>query len=106
MKTTYQIAEEISGQNQIRSASCYFTINETLVRVANHLPNVANFSEFNEDAKDIILVFVNDDRSQVTDNEVENFIEREMGDFNVNYFIVNEEDDLYYAKKMIEVYTK
>jgi len=98
--TTYEIAAKL-GATSTSHSSNYFTVNNHIVRVANHLPNVINFEEYNSGVTNIILVFV-----AVDERKIQKFIETEMSEYNVDYFIIEDESDIEYANIMIKRITQ
>ena len=84
---TYTLLSEISNEHANSASSCYFQVENLLVRVSDHLPKIVNFEEYNENQKNILLVFTDTD---LTEKEIENFIEKEMSDFFVEYVIYDE----------------
>jgi|SRR5690554_6926433 len=88
-------------ENGMVGKSIYFQYEDTLVRIANHLPVVANIEAYNEDATKVILVFFESDLNEVgcygeilTEKKIQDFIESEMGDFEVEYIFISEENKL------------
>ena len=105
MKTTWEIAKEL-GHYTYKSTSVYFTIKNTLVRISGHLPNVSNFEAYNEDCEKIFMVFVNRPQYNVfhNDTKIEKFLESEMPHGNYDYVIIESDEDIDYAKKMMDLF--
>lgn len=81
--------------------SIYLQHEDILVRIANHLPQVANIEAYNEDATKVILVFFESDLNTpgcygkiLTEYKIQDFIESEMRNFEVEYVIISEENKL------------
>jgi hypothetical protein len=68
---TYTLFSEISNIHANSASSSYFKVENLLVRVANHLPNTTNFEEYNDNQKNVLLVFTDTD---LTEYEVEYLI--------------------------------
>lgn len=84
------------------ASSTYSIINkDVLLRVSNHLPNVANFDEYNEGVNKIMMIF---EEGSVSEKDVESFIENKMeADYSVNFYILtgDNDGDIYFIKHLI-----
>ena len=88
MKTINEVTEMITGQGvSTYKASRYTMIDDVLVRVSNHLPNCANFGAENEDVERIFLIFT---ECELSEREIENYIEEEMGRYIVDYILYDD----------------
>lgn len=92
MKT---LASRLSNNNiLVNKASYYFNINNSTVRVSNHLPNRSNW-ENNENLENKVFIFINEN-NDLTDLKVENFLSNEFGsDF--TYFLFDTEIEAFEA---------
>lgn len=87
--TTENLYNEITKENQNCKNSYYAIYNDvTLLRVSNHLPRVYYIDE-TEGIKNVVLVIVSD---KITKREIEAFISSEMRNYNVDYYLISEED--------------
>jgi len=97
MKTVLEIANEIKGLNQTGyCASAYTMVDDVLIRVSNHLPKVYNLQENNEDLKKLFLIFT---ECNLTEREIERYIETDLHQYEVSYILVQEGDN--YDKETI-----
>ncbi|WP_278494912.1 hypothetical protein [Chryseobacterium arthrosphaerae] len=94
MKATYEIINETLGyQTTLIGRSFYHNQNGKVVRFADHLPNVVNFNIYNEDAKEVLMVFVNCNASEL---EMQNSCDEVAYALNINevdYLIYNDDDN-------------
>ena len=81
--------------------SIYLQHEDTLVRIANHLPKVANIEAYHEDETKVILVFFESDLNTprcygeiLTEYKIQDFIDTEMRNFEVEYIFISEENKL------------
>ncbi|MFA5300410.1 MAG: hypothetical protein WC389_19670 [Lutibacter sp.] len=87
--TTELLYNAITKENQDCRNSYYAIYNDvTLLRVSNHLPRVSNIEE-SEEIKNVVLVIVSD---KITESEIESFITFEMGNYNVEYYLISEKE--------------
>lgn len=86
MKSTKEIADLISGNKTlVERSSYYFNVNDTTVRVSNHLPNSSNWSN-NENLENAIFVFVG---LEMDEMEIEKYLSNEFS-FDFQFFIIEE----------------
>lgn len=86
MKT---LASTLSDNNiLVNKASYYFNVNNSTIRVSNHLPNRSNW-ENNENFAEKVFIFINEN-NDLTDNKVTNFLENEFGS-EYTYFLFDTE---------------
>ena len=91
MSTVTEIANEIKGLNQTcYLASAYTMVGDVLVRVSNHLPKVYNLEENNEGVEKLFLIFTECD---LTERQIENYIESDLHRYQVSYMLVEEGDN-------------
>ncbi|WP_347219301.1 hypothetical protein [Chryseobacterium sp.] len=93
MKTTYEIINETLGyQTTLIGKSFYHSENGKVVRFADHLPNVANFEIFNEEAAEVLMVFIN---SNISESKMQSSCEEVASALNINeveYLIFDDND--------------
>jgi hypothetical protein len=86
MITTKEIANLINGGNAlVEKASYYFNVNDTTIRVSNHLPNRSNW-ENNENSENAIFVFVG---LEMNETQIEKYLSNEFS-FDFQYFLIDE----------------
>lgn len=74
----------------INKASYYFNVNDTTVRVSNHLPNRSNW-ENNENLNNKVFIFINEN-NDLTDGKIEGYLKNEFNsDF--TYFLFDTEEE-------------
>ena len=74
----------------INKASYYFNVNDTTVRVSNHLPNRTNW-ENNENLNNKVFIFINEN-NDLTDGKIEGYLKNEFNsDF--TYFLFDTEEE-------------
>ena len=74
----------------INKASYYFNVNDTTVRVSNHLPNRTNW-ENNENLNNKVFIFINEN-NDLTDDKIEIYLKNEFNsDF--TYFLFDTEEE-------------
>jgi hypothetical protein len=74
-------------ENGFIGKSNYLTIENVVVRIANHAPRKYNFKAYNEDCDKIILVFF---ASDVNESEIQDIINNELYDYDCEYIIIEE----------------
>ena len=89
MITIEEINNMILGNKNNWFKSSYKMFDDKLVRVSNHLPNSSNFSNLNEDVERLFLIFV---ESDLTELKVQKFIESDLSSYEVDYLIIDEEN--------------
>ena len=96
---TYQLYTALTNSNQNSASSCYFEVGDKVVRISNHLPNTTNFELFNEGANKIFMIFISND---LTEGQIEKFIENEMSENEVDYMLIGEDfNDVDYISSRI-----
>jgi len=91
MKTVESITTALRAKElHTYTASTYTMMNDTLVRVSNHLPNSSNISENNEGVERIFLIFAESDLNEL---QVDKHIEKELYNYEVEYMIINDSFD-------------
>ena len=74
----------------INKASYYFNVNDTTVRVSNHLPNRTNW-ENNENLNNKVFIFINEN-NDLSDDKIEGYLKNEFNsDF--AYFLFDTEEE-------------
>lgn len=99
MRTIENITSLVKGNETNWYKSSYTMVDDKLVRVSNHLPNVSNFKNMNEDCEKIFLIFV---ESELSEREIQKFIDSEMKSFEVEFLLLNEEND--FSDEMIQLF--
>lgn len=89
MKTT-EIYTALTENTTVNNNSIYYTENNVLVRISNHLPNTTNFKNLNENNDKIMLIFTD---CELTENEIQKFIEKEMTFCECRYYILENKID-------------
>ena len=91
MKTIAEITEAIRERESFGyKASTYQMIDDVLVRVSNHIPKIWNIQNNNEGQDKFFFIFA---ESDVTEQEVNDFIESEMSDYDVDFVIIDDSYD-------------
>lgn len=92
MKSVEEITTAIRGKERIGyTTSTYTMVNETLVRVSNHLPKAQNLIENNDGVKKVFLILA---ETNLTEREIESYIESELEQyFEVEYLLIDESFD-------------
>lgn len=86
MKT---LASTLSNNNiLVNKASYYFNVNNSTVRVSNHLPNRCNWGN-NENLAEKVFIFINEN-NDLTDDKVINYLDAEFGEY--TYFLFDTEE--------------
>ncbi len=100
MTAVNKITEWISRNidNGFIGKSNYLEIDNVLVRISNHLPNINNIEAYNEDVEKVLLVFFSND---VSESEITNFIDSEMRDYDAEYIIIEENSLSDYDKEVV-----
>lgn len=79
-----------NGSILVNKASYYFNINNSTVRVSNHLPNRSNW-ENNENLEEKVFIFINEN-NDLTDSKIEKHLENEFGS-NFTFFLFDTEEE-------------
>jgi predicted ABC-class ATPase len=87
---TYELYSQISGITSNSASSQYLTIGDTVVRIADHLPRVSNFEEYNSETR-VFLVFIS---NELSEREIEKFLHSEMSNYEVDYVLFEENDEI------------
>lgn len=88
MKT---LASKLSNNNiLVNKASFYFNINNSTIRVSNHLPNRTNWSN-NENLEEKVFIFINEN-NDLNDSIIENYLTNEFNS-EFTYFLFDNEED-------------
>lgn len=90
--TIEQITTAIRGKERMTyTTSTYTMVGDVLVRVSNHLPKECNFYENNQqEVSRVFFIFAECNLSQ---KEVETYLEKEFSNYNFDFMIVEENDD-------------
>lgn len=82
----------ILSENKIlvNKASYYFNVNNSTVRVSNHLPNRSNW-ENNENLSEKIFIFINEN-NDLNDSKIEIFLTNEFSE-DVKWFLFDTEEE-------------
>ena len=94
----FELAEKLNIASNTLSIY-FYNNNNTLIRISNHLPNETNFQENNQENERIFLIFTD---TNLTEREIENYIEKNMNNYDVNYFIFDDGDNFEYLKSKIQ----
>ena len=87
MKTVKELTQELRKKEIIGyTSSTYTMINDTLVRVSNHLPKDYNLQENNENLQKLFLIFV---ESDLTEKQIEKHIESDLYNYEVEYLLID-----------------
>jgi|CXWK01.1.fsa_nt_gi hypothetical protein len=85
------LASILSNNNiLVNKSSYYFNVNNSTVRVSNHLPNRSNW-ENNENLEEKVFIFINEN-NDLTDSKIENYLLNEFGK-EVTYFLFDTENE-------------
>lgn len=85
------LASKLSNNNiLVNKASYYFNVNNSTIRVSNHLPNRCN-SENNENLAEKVFIFINEN-NDLTDQKVINYLDNEFS-FEYTYFLFDTEEE-------------
>ena len=111
MKATYEVLNDTLGYHTtLIGKSFYHLENGKIVRFADHLPNIANFQIYNEDAKEVLMVFIN---SNASEYEMQSSCKEVASALNINevdYLIFDDNDndlnDIEILKLQIERFLK
>lgn len=84
------LLKALSGNNVYTvKASYYFSVEETTVRISNHLPKRYNWDENNGTNRGV-FVFINDN-NDLTDSIIESYMEAEFSDIEYSVFLFETE---------------
>lgn len=85
------LASTLSNNNiLVNKASYYFNVNNSTIRVSNHLPNRCNW-ENNENLSEKVFIFINEN-NDLTDQKVINYLDNELsGEY--TYFLFDTEEE-------------
>jgi hypothetical protein len=81
----HELIEKINPSNLVYKASYYYNVDDITVRVSNHLPKAYNWEENNNSNK---AVFIFTDEINMTESEVEKYLEREFPEMLFQYAII------------------
>ena len=107
MKTATDIFNETLGERALIGGSLYFEKNNRVVRFSDHAANHNNFLINNEEAEEVLLVFVN---TGMTENEMQSnndeIYEKLTNISECNYLVFDEnstdDNDIDYITKKVE----
>lgn len=85
------LASTLSNNNiLVNKASYYFNVNNSTIRVSNHLPNRCNW-ENNENLAEKVFIFINEN-NDLTDQKVINYLDNEFSR-EYTYFLFDTEEE-------------
>lgn len=92
----YEIYEHLTNVRPCYAPSYYYELNNIIIRISNHLPNDTNFIN-NEQVDNIFLVF----NDEVNERDIENWIDSNSNINVIDYFIVDNIEDLDLLNKIL-----
>jgi hypothetical protein len=96
METAISIFNKTLNMNGlVNSSSVYFETETKLIRFSNHKCNPSNISLFNQENKEIMLVFVN---SEMSEFDIQDNVEEVKAH---DYLTYNEGDDIEVIKDLV-----
>ena len=101
MATTESILQKVLKTSYtVNRASHYIEVGNKVLRISDHMPNVENFSTYNDEAKEVMIVIVNSDENandlEVKLTSLEEDLYFELDELvNYEYHILDESDNSY-----------
>jgi hypothetical protein len=90
--TIEEITTAIRGKERMTyTTSTYTMVDDVLVRISNHLPKECNFYEY--DQQNVNRVFFIFAECNLTQREIESYLEKEFANYNFDFMIVEENDE-------------
>jgi cellulose biosynthesis protein BcsQ len=91
MKSVIEITEALRQKDMLGyKTSTYQMIDDVLVRVSNHLPQVYNVESNNEGIEKIFFIFAEPD---LTQREIESHLEQEFSNNKYDYVLIDDSYD-------------
>ena len=93
------IKELIGHRPIVINASYYFDVNDTTIRVSNHLPNRCNW-ENNGNKENKLFIIINEN-GNLKDWEVEEYLDKEFGIATPYHFFETEEEAIPFVNHIL-----